>query len=364
MTMLPPSAVRGLAAAFTVLTVPAVFADTLKERQAKILNVVEKARPAVVCIQSRSGAAMGSGSGVIVSNDGIILTAAHVVDGTGGGKGPTEVIVVLSDGREVKAKVLGRDRNRDAAMVKIEQGSEWAHVELAKAETVEQGEWCIAMGHPGGFDPQRGAPVRVGRLWQNNDKAYYRSDCTVSGGDSGGPLFDLDGRVIGIHSSISMDLAENRHVPIGVFHDDWERLMKGDSWGNMNKLLSGSEDLTPKKKEKPEPKAAPKPEKGDTPPGPREPAPQPSAKTAVWLGIVMDVVDGNITVTEVADGSPAQKAGLELEDVILKIDGKTAGGTGDIAARVRGASPGDAVTFTVRRKGKEQDISVTLAERK
>ena len=99
MTMLPPSAVRGLAAAFTVLTVPAVFADTLKERQAKVLSVVEKARPAVVCIQSRSGAAMGSGSGVIVSNDGIILTAAHVVDGTGGGKGPTEVIVVLNDGR-------------------------------------------------------------------------------------------------------------------------------------------------------------------------------------------------------------------------------------------------------------------------
>ena len=357
--LLPLPALRH-GAAVLVLLAPAAMADSLKERQAKVLQVVEKARPSVVCIQARSGAAMGSGSGVIVSNDGIILTAAHVVDGVGGGKGPEEVIIVLNDGREVKAKVLGRDRNRDAAMCKINEGSEWPHVELAKAESVSQGEWCIAMGHPGGFDPQRGAPVRVGRLWQNNDKAYYRSDCTVSGGDSGGPLFDLDGRVIGIHSSISMDLSENRHVPIGVFHDDWERLRKGDAWGNLNKLLSGAEDLTPKKKEKEKPEAAP----AEPKPAPREPAPQPSAKPAVWLGIAMDVVDGNITVTQVSDGSPAQKAGIELEDVILKVDGKAVGGTGDIAAKVRAASPGDEITLTVRRKGAEKEVTITLAERK
>lgn len=365
LTILHRSALGGITSALVCLVAPApLFAETLKERQSKVLEVVARARPAVVCIQSRSGAAMGSGSGVIVSGDGLILTAAHVVDGAGGdGKAPGEVVVVLNDGREVKAKVLGRDRNRDAAMCKILQGTEWAHVEMAKAETVSQGEWCIAMGHPGGFDPQRGAPVRVGRLWQNNDKAYYRSDCTVSGGDSGGPLFDLDGRVIGIHSSISMDLSENRHVPIGVFHDDWDRLLKGDVWGNMNKLLSGSEDLTPKDKPKDKPKAEEKPAP-PTQPAPREPAPQPSAKPAVWLGIVMDVIDGNVTVTEVADGSPAQKAGVELEDVITKIDGKAVGGTGDVAARVRSASVGDSISLTVLRGGKEQDLSIKLAERK
>lgn len=358
-------AAGAIASALVCLMAPAtLFAETLKERQTKVLEVVARARPAVVCIQSRSGAAMGSGSGVIVSGDGLILTAAHVVDGAGGdGKAPGEVVVVLNDGREVKAKVLGRDRNRDAAMCKILQGTEWAHVEMAKSETVSQGEWCIAMGHPGGFDPQRGAPVRLGRLWQNNDKAYYRSDCTVSGGDSGGPLFDLEGRVIGIHSSISMDLSENRHVPIGVFHDDWERLLKGDVWGNMNKLLSGSEDLTPKDKPKEKPKAGEKPAP-PSPSTPREPAPQPAAQPAVWLGIVMDVIDGNVTVTEVAEGSPAQKAGVELEDVITKVDGKAVGGTGDVAARVRSASVGDSITLTVRRGGKEQDLSITLAERK
>jgi predicted metalloprotease with PDZ domain len=160
-----------------------------------------------------------------------------------------------------------------------------------------------------------------------------------------------------------MDLSENRHVPIGVFHDDWDRLLKGDVWGNMNKLLSGSEDLTPKDKPKDKPKAEEKPAP-PTQPAPREPAPQPSAKPAVWLGIVMDVIDGNVTVTEVADGSPAQKAGVELEDVITKIDGKAVGGTGDVAARVRSASVGDSISLTVLRGGKEQDLSIKLAERK
>ena len=192
----------------------ASFADSLKERQVKVNDVVAKTRPTVVAILSGNG----SGSGVIVSGDGLILTAAHVVDAAALGKAAKasgEVSIVLPDGREVKGKVLGRDRTRDAAMVQILEGKDWPHVELASPKEIKEGEWCIAMGHPGGFDPQRGAPVRVGRLWQTNEKAFYRSDCTVSGGDSGGPLFDLEGKLIGIHSSISMNLTENRHVPAG-----------------------------------------------------------------------------------------------------------------------------------------------------
>ncbi|HWB01873.1 MAG TPA: trypsin-like peptidase domain-containing protein [Verrucomicrobiales bacterium] len=356
-----------LAGSFCIPTLS--WADSLKERQAKVSAVVAKTRPAVVGIM----AGMGSGSGVIVSADGLVLTAAHVVDAAAavprGNRGNDEnrarsgeVSVVLPDGREVKGKILGRDRSRDAAMVQIMEGKDWPHVDLAETNSITQGEWCIAMGHPGGFDPQRGAPVRFGRLWLNNDKAFYRSDCTVSGGDSGGPLFDLDGKVIGIHSSISMNLSENRHVPVKVFRDDWDRLKKGETWGNSNRVLSDANDLGPKDEDKARPERRQSPRIPDEPVVPDEPAAP--AKGSVWLGIQMQNVDNGVAVVEIIEGSPAQKAGVELEDVILKVDGKAVGNTGDVASRVRSSAPGDKLKLTVKRGDSEKELDVTLAARK
>jgi serine protease Do len=342
----------------TVLTgfsslVPAVFAESLKERQTRVFATIDKVRSSVVCIQSRGKVGMGSGSGVIVSKDGLVLTAAHVVDGAADG----DVTVVMPDGSEVKGKVLGRDLNRDAAMVQILEKREWLHVEPAPSDSIEKGEWCVAMGHPGGFDIQRGAPVRVGRVWQNNEKAFFRSDNTVSGGDSGGPLFDLEGRVIGIHSNISMDVSENRHVPIGVFHDDWERLKKGEVWGNNKRLLAESEDLRPKSSEKPKSeKRAPAPAEDDKPAGP--------AKGGAWLGLALENKDESVVVGETTDGSPADTAGLERGDVIVKVNGKDVGNSGDIISRVHDSAPGDKLKFTVKRGDAEKEIVVTLGTRK
>ena len=358
--ILSPGTAAILAAA---LCIPgAALADSLKERQAKVTDVVAKTRPAVVGIM----AGMGSGSGVIVSADGLVLTAAHVVDAAGDKNGKNEVSIVLPDGREVKGKVLGRDRGRDAAMVQITEGKDWPHVDLAAAGTIKRGEWCIAMGHPGGFDPQRGAPVRIGCLWLDNEKAFYRTDCTVSGGDSGGPLFDLDGKVIGIHSSISMNLTENRHVPAGVFRDDWDRLKKGDVWGDSKRVLSESNDLRQngddsQAKPRRQPRRAPAfPDEPDVP----ETKPAAPAKGSVWLGVIMENTADGVTVSETVEDSPARKAGIELNDVITKIDGKPVGGTGDVANRVRQSSPGDKIKLTIKRDGKEKEIDVTLTARK
>ncbi len=359
MTTITTSVSLSLAAVVAVAFCSTAAADTLKERQDKVSAAVNKARATVVCIQSRGKLGMGSGSGVIVSADGLVLTAAHVVDGAAGedGKGG-EVDIVLPDGRQMKGKVLGRDRARDSAMVQIEGGKDWAFTEMAKAGSVDKGEWCIAMGHPGGFDIQRGAPVRVGRVWLTNEKAFYRSDCTVSGGDSGGPLFDLEGHVIGIHSNISMDVSENRHVPIGVFHAEWDRLKKGEVWGDSKRLLSESKDLTPKKNEKPklekkEPKAPAAAEEKDKP--------AEAAKGGAWLGIQLDDADEGVTVGGVAEGSPAEKAGLKSGDLITKLGGKGVGSTGDIISRVRDSAPGDKLKFTIQRDGKDENIEVTLA---
>ena len=359
MTTSTASVSLNLAALLAAACCSTAAADTLKERQEKVSAVVTGTRPAVVAIQSRGKLGMGSGSGVIVSADGLILTAAHVVDAAGGADGEGgEVDVVLPDGRQVKGKVLGRNRNRDSAMVKVVDGKDLPFAEPAKTDSIEKGEWCIAMGHPGGFDIQRGAPVRVGRLWMANEKGFYRSDCTVSGGDSGGPLFDLEGHVIGIHSNISMDVSENRHVPIGVFHDDWDRLKKGEVWGDSKRLLSERGDLTPEKDEKP----------GLQKKEPKEPAgaddkdkPAEASKGGAWLGIQLKESDEGVSVAGVAEGSPAEKAGLKSGDIITKLSGKGIGSTGDIISRVRDSAPGDKLKFTIQRDGKDENLEVTLA---
>lgn len=343
-----------------------VHAESLKERQTRVLDVVTKVSPAVVAITGTSQKGMmGSGSGVIVSKEGLILTAGHVLAATG-----EELMITLPGGREVKGKSLGRDMNRDAALAQITEPGDYPFVSMAPAESVEQGEWVLALGHPGGYDPQRGAPLRVGRLWESDSKSYYRSDCTVSGGDSGGPLFDLEGRVIGIHSSISQNLSENRHVPIGVFEKDMERLKQGDVWGKLSKLMPGMSDPDetdePKRKDSDEEWRPRSKDPADWLKPKREPSPEPQAAPAagkVYLGVKLEATDDNqgVQVVEVADGSPAAQAGVELEDVITQVNGAAVKENGDVVSKVRAAKPGDKLKITVKRGSAEKELEVTLA---
>lgn len=359
------------AAALQAAFLPALQAESLKERQTKVLEVVQKVGPTVVAITGASAkGSMGSGSGVIISKDGLVLTAGHVLQATG-----NDLIITLPGGREVKAEALGRDMNRDAALARITEPGDYAFAEMADPSTIDKGEWVLALGHPGGYDAQRGAPLRVGRLWDVDNKTFYRSDCTVSGGDSGGPLFDLSGKVIGIHSSISQDLSENRHVPIGVFEKDMDRLKEGKVWGKLSNIMPGLKDeeengdgtdpdkaedsnrAQPGKSPWLKPKAEPRKEPRLEP----EERPAPAAGK-VYLGATLDTLpSGGVQVVEVADGSPAEKAGLQLEDVITKTAGKDVGSTSDIVAQVRSAKPGDVLKLTVRRKGAEKEVDVTLA---
>ncbi len=296
-----------------------------------------------------------------------MLTAGHVVASTG-----DELRITLADGRNVTGKALGRDMDRDAALVQITEPGEYAHVEMAAPESVERGEWVVALGHPGGFDIQRGAPLRAGRLWDADTKAYFRSDCTVSGGDSGGPLFDLDGKVVGIHSSISQDVAENRHVPIGVFAEDMERLKKGDRWGKLSKLMPDMKDFDdahgteePGDEAQPEAprrrnRARPQQQREEVP----APAPAAPAKGQVYLGVQLETLSnsGGVLVVEVTEGSPAEKSGLQLEDIITQVNGQKTTENADVVSTVRASKPGDKLKFTVTRKGAEQEVEVTLGQ--
>ncbi|MBN2579520.1 MAG: trypsin-like peptidase domain-containing protein [Pirellulales bacterium] len=186
----------------------------------QIKAVAAKATPAVVGVQIGNS----RGSGVIVSRDGLVLTAGHVV-----GKSNQPVTFFFSDGKTAKGKTLGIFASADAGMMKITDPGKYPHVKLGHSAELQPGQWCLALGHPLGYQPGRPPVLRIGRIL-NVHPPMIQTDCPIVGGDSGGPLFDLSGRVIAINSRISASTAANFHVAIDVFRDTWDRLRKGDVW--------------------------------------------------------------------------------------------------------------------------------------
>ncbi|NQU26001.1 MAG: trypsin-like peptidase domain-containing protein, partial [Candidatus Nealsonbacteria bacterium] len=215
------SAPPALFAAEDGLTVPAPKnVDELKSIQAQVQKVVAKVLPCTVGVQI--GAARGSG--VIVSEDGIVMTAGHVV-----GEPGKDVTFFFADGKTAKGKTLGMYKTADAGLMKIADEGKWPFVEKGRSGDLKLGAWCVAVGHPLGYQKERPPVVRVGRVLRSGE-TVIQTDCPLVGGDSGGPLFDLEGRVIGINSRIGGSTSSNFHVPVDVFHDCWDRLLKGESW--------------------------------------------------------------------------------------------------------------------------------------
>ncbi len=207
--------------------------DELRAMEEHTQKVLQKVIPAVVGVR----VGQGQGSGVIVSEEGFILTAGHV-----SGKPGQFAEIVLSDGTKLRAKTLGQDKGIDSGMVKINEDDLKKHekkingklpfLDMGKSAELIKGQWVIGIGHPGGFRSNRTPVVRVGRIL-HADSFVIRSDCTLVGGDSGGPLFDMQGRVIGIHSRIGgLAITENMHVPVDTFRTTWDKLARGDSWGS------------------------------------------------------------------------------------------------------------------------------------
>ncbi|MCE2750678.1 MAG: S1C family serine protease [Pirellula sp.] len=199
----------------------------LKALQTQQSKVAAKIHQVTVNLQHGST----QGSGVLINEDGYILTAAHVA-----GKPKQKMWVVLHDGRRVEGVSMGVNRDTDAGLVRIlktrdENNQPWPHAALpAVGERVKTGQWCIAGGHPGGWISDRPAVIRIGRILAVTDSTVV-SDCSLIGGDSGGPLFDLQGKLIGIHSRIGIDVDDNMHVPMNVYMESWDRLANSEAWG-------------------------------------------------------------------------------------------------------------------------------------
>jgi serine protease Do len=186
----------------------------LKALEARAVEAIRKALPAVVAVNitPRSAAEIrdnvrseSGASGVIISRDGLILSQRHVshVSRPIGKKNmdlaPGERIdIALQDGRRLKAELLGSDPVRDLSLLRIVDRGVYPYLEVAKANTVATGDRVIKLGHPFGYRADRGATARLGRVLYTGASIEIVADCLTSGGDSGGPLIDLDGRLVGL----------------------------------------------------------------------------------------------------------------------------------------------------------------------
>ena len=282
--------------------------DDLRAIEKQVAKVVEKALACVVGV--RVGAAQGSA--VIISEDGYVLTAGHVCGAPG-----RNVTFLFADGTTARGKTLGLNRSIDSGLMKITDKGPWPHVDLGISKKLKPGDWVIAIGHPRGFERDRPPVVRTGRVILANERVV-QTDCTLFSGDSGGPLLDVDGRLIGIHSRIGGRTSQNFHVPVDTFHDTWGRLAVSDVW----------------------------PEK-------------PSA----FLGIRGQTVDEGCRITRVDPGLAADEAGLKKGDIVTKFNGKEFTGIGGMSKLIRKLKGGDKVEIEILRDGKKMKFKVKLGSR-
>jgi serine protease Do len=289
----------------------------LEALQEHVKKVLEKVTPATVGIRLGNAA----GSGVIIDAEGHVLTAGHV-----SGKPGRKCTVILPDGKTLEAKTLGQNVGIDSGLIKITAKGTFPHVEMGDSSKVSPSQWVLSVGHPGGFKKGRTPVVRLGRVALVNNR-IIRTDCTLVGGDSGGPLFDMHGRVIGIHSRIGFSITENVHVPVNTYKDTWARLAKGDSWGGR---LFGFERRG-----------------ADTP----------------YLGVRFTRGGEDLKVAEVYKDTPAARAGLEIGDVVLSIDATKLTNRLDLLDFLQKKKVGDQVTLVVQRDDEEIKVKLTLGTR-
>jgi serine protease Do len=273
---------------------------------------VERVSPAVVAVTVDSA----SGSAVVISEDGLVLCAAHV-----GGLPDRTVFFTFPDGKTAKGKTLGTNHGTDSGLMKITEGGPWPHVPVGDLRRAELGEWVLALGHPGGFDPQRPVVARLGRIIVLTTN-MLQTDCTLLGGDSGGPLFDMSGRVIGIHSRISESTEENFHVAISSFLDStWDRLARSENWGDLRPTSRAYFGAT---------------------------------GTNHLEGYRLERIDTN---------SPAARAGLMAGDIVVKFNDQAIKGFDSFQQSLAQVRPGTEVTLRIKRNNKEMTVRVTVESR-
>jgi serine protease Do len=266
----------------------------------------------------------GVGSGFIISDDGYVLTNAHVVEGA------DEVVVTLTDRREFKAKVLGSDARSDVAVLKVDARN-LPSVRIGDSSKIRVGEWVIAIGSPFNLENTVTAGIISAKARDTGEYLpLIQSDVAVNPGNSGGPLINMRGEVIGINSQIATLSGGYNGISFAVPIDEVMRVT--DQIRKTGKVTRGRlgvqiSDVT--------------------------------TDVAESLGL------GRARGAEVAmvePGGPADKAGVKVGDIILKFNGKDIERSSDLPRLVGGTAVGSRATVTVWRRGSQLDVPVTIVE--
>lgn len=266
----------------------------------------------------------GVGSGFILSADGYVLTNAHVVQGA------DEVIVTLTDKRELKAKIIGADQRSDVAVVKVEAAG-LPVVKLGDSNKARVGEWVMAIGSPFGLENTVTAGIISAKQRDTGDLLpLIQTDVAINPGNSGGPLVNMRGEVIGINSQIYSQNGGYMGISFAIPIADAVRV--ADELRAGGRVVRGYLGVLPDDITK-------------------------EIAEAIGLGKAQGAV-----IRSVVAGSPAEKAGVEGGDVVTKVDGKVVDKASDLRRLVANVKPGAKTTLTVFRRGVSKEIVVTLGE--
>ncbi len=322
---------RGATTTNFATTLGATAARSLSGTTLDVARVVAAVGPSTVSIrtQLRSGVFSGSaaGTGIIVSSDGEVITNAHVVEGA------TAVKVTLAGESQARdASVVGSDRDADLALLKIAGVTGLPAARLGKSSDVRVGDDVVAIGNAlalkGGPTVTRGIISALDRTLATDESTMtglIQTDASISSGNSGGPLVDATGRVIGINSAVAASgqgtAAENIGFAIAI----------DNALPVINRLRNHT-----------------------------------AAAAAGYLGVTSkDPIDGSrgALVAGVESGSAAEKAGLKAGDLITAIDGHTIDGAAALGAAIRSHTPGTPVTITYIRSNREHTATADLSTR-
>jgi serine protease Do len=226
----------------------------------------------------------------------------------------------MPDGKKYKGKSLGSHLKGDIGLVKITDKVELPFAKIAKANDHNKGDWCFALGYPGGFNKERGSVVRIGKFIEIKPNLIW-TDCTLLGGDSGGPLFNFKGEIVGINSRIFATSEDNLHGPAELYLTHKSALEKGD-------IIRSNR---------------------------RKPSP--------FLGVATTPAGKGLSVTEVVENSSADKAGIITGDIILKIGNKDLNDTESLIKILKKKKIGQNIDIKISREGKEIELSTVLGKR-
>jgi len=266
----------------------------------------------------------GVGSGFILSNDGYVMTNAHVVDGA------DELLVTLTDKREFKARVIGFDKRTDVAVVKIEATGLPA-VRIGDVGKLKVGEWVMAIGSPFGLDNTVTAGIVSAKQRDTGDYLpFIQTDVAINPGNSGGPLLNMRGEVVGINSQIYSRSGGFMGISFSIPIDEAMRV--ADQLRVNGRVIRGRIGVTIAAVTK-------------------------EVAESIGLGKPMGAL-----VQGVESGGPAEKAGIEAGDIIVKVDGKAVDKSADLPRIIGATKPGSLSSLQVFRRGATRDLQVTVAE--